>query len=182
MPESAILKLIKSILLPVDTESLRSVVGEVRQDVQSTSWLQLFHRIEGVAILILIPGMVVLGGVVINNSNFSWNNLSAIGPQYVIGVLLIALLLTVKSIIWVVKRINKGESVWGVNHRSYSSIIYQLIVSSVFVISAIYVIYNMNTPIDMLIVLSITSFFILGCIIAGVSGILTCVFLIYGFN
>lgn len=126
--------------------------------------------------------MVVLGGVVINNSNFSWNNLSAIGPQYVIGVLLIALLLTVKSIIWVVKRINKGESVWGGEPQKLFK--YNISADSIICICYLSYLYHLqyeytNRYADSLIH---SSFFILGCIIAGVSGILTCVFLIYGFN
>lgn len=180
MLDSTLFKLLKSVFLPVDEESLVSVVSDIQQDAQKTSWIKLLHRIEAVAVLILIPGIVILGGVFINEFGSGLEYLKTIGIQYAIGGLLLLIVLVGKAVIWIVDKINKGQSVWGVSAESYQSVLTQFLISVAFLLMSIYIVYNIDASLDFLITLSVVMFVIMGCVIAGISGILTTVLLFKG--
>lgn len=168
----------KSVLLPVDEDSLRSVISDVQEDAQNTSWLQLLYRVEAVSILILIPSLAILGGVFINELNLGWQNIKTIGPQYAIGALLLFIAFIAKSLFWIVQKINTGESVWGIERENYFSIFGQVVISLAFISLPIYTILNIDAEVNVLVTLSVFSFVILGCLIAGISGVLSTICLI----
>ena len=114
MPEkdSNLLKLIKSVLIPVDADALIGALRHLREEAENTSWLQLLYRLEGVSVLILIPSTLILGLLLAYKHGISLARVQTIGIQYTVGLFLVSLILIAKVVIWLVKQINNGQSVW----------------------------------------------------------------------
>lgn len=180
MPNSSsgIWYLVKSVILPVDVQALASVYREIREDAESTSWLELFYRLEGIAVLILIAGIITFGVISVNENGIGFSEVQTIGIQYAIGLVLLAVIILMKGVVWIVQRVNTGESIWGSDDEiSGTSFVFRAIISSAFVFSPLFVILELNVPIQTVILFIIISCVILGSVVAGLCGIFTLVLL-----
>lgn len=170
--KSGIWNLIKSALLPVDTDALRSVFDEIYNDARKTSWLQLLYRLEGVSVLILLPATLILGGIFAYEKGIGFAEIQTIGIQYAIGLALLLIFVVAKVIVWIVQSINNGESIWGYNNDKFRlELSLRLIMSLVFVLGPFYMTHKLNVSIGTLLVFFVLSCILLGSVVAGLCGL-----------
>lgn len=181
MPEDGtrVWDLIKSVILPVDLHTLNSISKEIWQDAQRTSWLQLLYRLEGVSMLILIPGALILGGIFAYESGVGIAEVQTLGVQFSIGLGLLSMFILAKGVVWIVQRINQGKSIWGKDDNDIIiEFLTRLLFSLFLIIIPCYAIVEIGIPFEQIILYCILFCVVTGSLVAGLSGLLSIVVLL----
>ncbi|WP_167768501.1 hypothetical protein [Haloarcula amylovorans] len=147
---------------------MKDATEEIQEDLKTTSWLQLFYRLEGVSMLILIPGTVILSGIFAYQSGIGLSEAQTIGFQYALGLIIIVSFIIAKMIVWTVNSVNDGRSIYG---DLGDRVPLRLIISSLLISMPVYLLYTISPSLKTLVIISIISCVLLGSTIAGLCGI-----------
>lgn len=176
-PEPDIWDLIKSTLFPLDYDEVHRYIQNLRTQAKNTNWSSLSNRLEGVALLIILFGIISFIALYFYQSQFDLSLIQTLGVQFVIGVFVVTLLISAKSVVLIIENINHGETVFG-DDSGRDDIVGRLLASVLFLAIPTYVIMQIEIGIVELTTLFILSCIIIGSVIVGCSSVFKSVWML----
>lgn len=167
------LDLFKSVILP-GKETICDYAGSIKSEMEETDWLTTIYRIEGVAVLLLIFGLISSGILFFDYRAFLMDFVRFAGLHVVFLGVIVLLLVLLRVILLAVGSINEGDSVIQLLTRGKGPVAsYRFVVGLLFLFLSVVVIVISGLTFGQILTFTIFMCFILGALGVGASGVLS---------
>lgn len=162
--------LMKAVLLP-GRESLLSFASRIRVEAKDTEWQKSLNRIEGTSVLMTIVGITFMFGYLIYKEEIGFKILEFIGFPTAVATGIAILLIYIKMFVVLIKKINRGESIWIIFEEENSELPKwtKLILATAFMLLSLIMMFSLKISLSQLFVFSVIFFIMIGGFVTSIS-------------